>query len=131
VLVPLKYFVAVFGDPRRPEKEPVESGIYYPDPIRGTFPKSGDILLIYCTGNYPDHPKKIHGIGIVLGTDGQTVNYRYLPFVEPIPKSKIDQAFEPIDIAKFKNIRFDTFWLFKISKESFVGTVGAQRIRWP
>lgn len=34
-----KYFFAMFGDPRPPEKDSIESGIYHPDPsISSQFP---------------------------------------------------------------------------------------------
>jgi len=131
-MTPPNYFFALFGDPRPPEKDTVESGIYHPDPKFAPFPtKPGDILLLYCAKSYLDHPMEVPGLGIVFHTDDQTVNYRYLPFVEAIPKSKIDQAFEPDDIDKFRKIWLPAFWLFEISKESFVRTVGEQRILWP
>ena len=127
-----RYFVAVFGEPSPPNKDTIESGIYHPDQKLAPFPSEpGDILLIYCTDNYPAHRMEVPGFGIVLGTDDQTVRYRYLPLVKSIPKSKIERSFGADDIAKFKSRRFSTYWLFEISKESFLRTVGKQGILWP
>jgi len=126
------YFFALFGDPNPPEKDMVESGLYHPHPDTAPFPtKPGDVLLLYCAASYQEHALQIPGIGVTLKSDEKVISYRYLPFAEAIPKYKIDQGFAPDDAGKFKNIRFNRFWLFKISKDSFVRVVGEQRILWP
>lgn len=84
-------------------------------------------MLLYGTSSYPGRSMQIPGIGVVLSTDSEWVRYRYLPFIEPIPKSRIDAAFDPIDLDKFKNIRFSSHWLFEISRNSFSGTVAISR----
>jgi hypothetical protein len=84
-----------------------------------------------CTNAYEEHAQTVPGIGIALDSDDQVIRYSYLPFVEPIPKSRLDSGFEADDLYAFNNIRFYRFWLFQISKESFVRTVGEQIIRWP
>jgi len=125
------YFVAVFGDPQQPNKSLVESGEYNPDPQYAPFPtKPGDVMLLYCTGSYPQRFMQIPGIGIVLSTDRQWIKYRWLPFKEAIPKSRIDKAFEPTDLVKFDNIRFSSHWLFEISRLSFSGTIANQEVDW-
>ncbi len=129
---PPKFFVAIFGDPQQPNKSLVESGEYDPDPKYAPFPtKPGDLMLLYCTNSYPGRSMQIPGIGVVLSTDRRWVRYRYLPFAVAIPKSRIDAAFDPTDLDKFKNIRFSSYWLFEISRSSFSGTVANQQIDWP
>lgn len=128
-----RYFFAMFGEPQPPFKDAVESGVYHPDPNTAPFPVTpGDVLLLYCTGSYPRHEMEVPGVGMVIGVDDEAIEYRYLPFVMPIPKHMIDSHFMPDDLQKFGNRRFSTFWLFELSKESFTGTVGSSMtIDWP
>jgi hypothetical protein len=74
---------------------------------------------------------QIAGLGVVLSTDSNWVRYRWLPFKDAIPKSRIDAGFEPTDLQKFSNIRFSSHWLFAISLKSFSDTVANQEIDWP
>lgn len=124
-------FVCVFGDPQPPGKDLVESGVHHPKSGYALHVNPGDILLLYCTGSYPKHPWSVPGIGIVLNADQQSIKYRWLPMRHPIPKSRMDAAFEPDDKGKFNNIRFDNYWLFQISLKSLAGTVANQEIDWP
>lgn len=125
-----QYFVAVFGDPQ-PGKDAVESGIYTPDSKYAPFPvKPGDVMLLYCTGNYAAHPMEVPGIGVVLGVDRQHIKYRWLPFVQPIPKADIDGSFDPDDISKMRDIRFAARWLFEVSQQSFSKAVGGRATAW-
>jgi hypothetical protein len=127
-----KYFFAMFGDPKPPEKDTVESGIYHPDPKHAPFPtRPGDVLLLYCTARYSEYPMQAPGVGIVLHIDDEIVRYRYLPFSRPILKERIEQGFQPDDAHKFKNRRFAGFWLFEILRASFTEAVGGQAIAWP
>lgn len=127
-----KYFLAVFGDPTPPEKDTVESGIYHPDPRYAPFPtKRGDIVLLYCTGSYSKYPMQAPGLGIVLHTNDEIVQYRYLPLSQPILKDRIERKFQPSDAEKFGNRRFSSFWLFEILRESFVGALGDRALVWP
>jgi hypothetical protein len=127
-----KCFVAVFGDPQPPRKNRVESGEYRPDPRYAPFQtEPGHLMLLYCTGSYPRHSMKIPGIGVVLSTDGESVKYRWLPFKEPIAKSRIDEKFAPADLEKFGDRRFSSRWLFEISLKSFSDTAANQEIDWP
>jgi hypothetical protein len=126
-----RYFVAIFGDPQPPHKDVVESGVYHPQAKYAPFPSApGDVMLLYCTGTYAQHDMHAPGIGIVLDRDNQCVKYRYLQLSEPISKETIERYFEPTDATKFKNRRFDQFWLFQISPRSFAQTVGARNIVW-
>ena len=118
------YFFAMFGDPKPPEKDEVESGVYHPDSKAAPFPcLRGDILLLYCTGGYAGHEMQVPGIGVVAEVDDETVRYRYVLLPRPIPKKRIEECFAAEDLKKYRNRKFSTFWLFEISKESFTRTV--------
>ncbi len=46
-----KHHIAAFGDPKPPEKDAIESGIYHPDMRFAPFrTEPGDLLLLYCIG---------------------------------------------------------------------------------
>jgi len=126
------YYVAVFGKPEPPDKDPVDSGRYYLG-IRGTDTpgERGDILLLYSTTSYADNIMSVTGIGIVLTRTKESIFYRYLPFTSPIPKDQIDKVFTDEDRIKFTNIRFNTYWLFDISHESFRNATRGLIINWP
>ncbi len=128
-----RYFFAMFGDPKPPKKDRVESGIYHPNRKTAPFPtQPGDLLLLYCTENYAEHPMQVPGLGVVLHKTDEIVSYRYLPLSKPIPKAKIEASFlSKEDSTKFRNRRFNIFWLFEISRASFVATVGIPDIAWP
>jgi hypothetical protein len=127
-----RYFFAMFGNPKPPGKDTVESGIYHPDPKYAPFRTNpGDVLLLYCAGTYREYPMRAPGLGVVLQTDHQSVQYRYLLFSVPILKKGIEQEFDPSDADKFRNRRFAGFWLFQISRESFTRAVGDRGIKWP
>jgi hypothetical protein len=129
---PPRYFFAVFGDPKPPNKDTIESGIYHPDPNYAPFPPDpGDMILCYGTLLYSDYPMVVPGIGVVLGKDRLTVQYRYLPFNMQIPKSELNNGFAPEDFNKLKNIRFSSHWLFEVSKTSFLNVTRAIQIEWP
>jgi len=125
------YYVAIFGNPDL-EKDTVESGKYHLGIRGGDLPgKRGDILLLYCTGSYAEHFMSVPGIGILLTKDKKSIYYRYLPLSTPIPKDHIDKSFTDEDKKSFSNIRFDNFWMFKISKESFFNATMNVSINWP
>ncbi len=124
-----RYHLAVFGDPRPPNKDLVESGIYHPDPRLTPFDiRPSDVLLLYCTGGYRGHEKESPGIGLVLAVDDVAVKYRYVPFKIAVGKVEIDRGFEPDNARSFGNIRFSTFWLFELSAGSFERTLGSDRL---
>ncbi|MGV7930764.1 MAG: hypothetical protein AB2L13_18005 [Spirochaetota bacterium] len=126
------YYVAVFGDPDPPEKDTVESGRYHLGISGRSLPgEPGDILLLYCTGNYKGHSCSVPGIGIMLTKDHGTIYYRYLPFVHPISKYTIDNSFIKEDKSKFGNIRFNSHWFFEISRDSFCATIDSVLMSWP
>lgn len=126
------YYVVVFGNPNPPDKDRVESGRYHLGIRKTAIPgEIGDILLPYCTGSYLEHFMSIPGVGIVVAKDEEAVHYRYLPLSHPISKDRIDSTFTENDKAKFSNIRFDSFWMFEISAESFRACLGETPITWP
>lgn len=127
-----RYFFAMFGQPIPPDKDTIESGVYHPDSRLAPFPvRPGDMLLLYCTDKYTGHAMKVPGIGVATRIDNVVVEYRYLPLNQPIPKTRLEQVFAPHDLDKFKNRRFAAFWLFELSRESFVATVAQSLIEWP
>lgn len=126
--MPRRYYVAVFGDPGDPpEKDPVESGRYEPDPKYAPRLSPGDLMLLYCTSGYREFRKQVPGIGEAISIDGDgVVSYRWQALTEPIPKSVLDLSFEPEDARSFRNIRFSSKWLFQISERSFQRTVDSR-----
>ena len=88
-------------------------------------------MLLYCTGGYAEHYMSIPGIGIILTKTSDSIYYRYLPLVNPIVKDDIDKYFINEDKKKFTNIRFNSYWLFEISRESFFAATENLSIKWP
>jgi len=114
-----RYFFAIFGDPKPPSKDTVESGIYHPDPKYAPFkPIPGDILLLYSTNSYAEYPKSSPGFGVVRRLDDLIIEYDYNAFPKPIPIRDIRNAFRTDDEAKLGNIRYASHWLFELNKES-------------
>jgi hypothetical protein len=117
------YFVAVFGNPE-PDKDPVDSGFYRADqgypPFRA---EPGDVLLLYCTDEYPKYRMQVPGIGIVLRATSDTVEYRWLPLSEPIRRETILEKFDPDDSTKMNQLGIKARRLFEISKSSFAKTL--------
>jgi len=127
-----KYYLSVFGDPKPPDKDTIESGIYHPNSKFAPFPpEPGDFLLLYCTAGYSEHPMKVPGIGVVLETTNTEIHYRYLPLTKTISRDELDRKLDPIDKKKLSNIRFSSHWLFKISRQSFLKAVGDRGVLWP
>jgi hypothetical protein len=127
-----KYHIAVFGDPNPPDKDEVESGIYHPDMKFSPFRiDPGDFLLLYCTGNYAEHSKRVPGIGVVLEAAGAEIRYRYLPLREAASKDILNAKLQPVDKEKLSNIRFSSHWLFEISRQSFWGIMADHSVIWP
>lgn len=125
-----KYFVAVFGDPQ-PDKDAVDSGVYTPDAKYAPFrAQPGDVMLLYCTAGYWKYAQQSPGRGVVLRVDDEHIEYRWLPFSQPIPKALMDGNFDPEDASKLKNIRFSSHWLFEISQGSFSKVVNDRATAW-
>ena len=130
-MVSPRYFIAIFGDPVPPLKDRVQSGIYHPAPKFSPFQTApGDVLLLYCTGGYDEYSMQAPGIGIVLETSKDAVQYRYLPLSRSISKEAIERGLEKSDADKFANRRFSSFWLFQISRDSFIKVIGDRTVVW-
>jgi hypothetical protein len=126
------YFVAVFGKTGPPDKDTVDSG-RYPLGIRGTDTpgERGDILLLYCMASHEENSSSVPGIGVVLTKNKESIYYRYLPFSSPLSKDKIEKTFTDEDRRKLIGIRFNTYWIFDISNESFSNATRGIEINWP
>jgi len=127
-----KYYLSVFGDPKPPDKDTIESGIYHPNSRFAPFPtEPGDFLFLYCTAGYSEHSMKVPGIGVVLETTNEEIHYRYLPLTKTISRDELDRKLDPTDKKKLSNIRFSSHWLFEISRQSFLKAVGDRGVLWP
>ena len=126
------YYVAVFGKPEPPNKDTADSGRFHLG-IRGTDTpgERGDIILLYCTASHSENIISVPGIGIVLTKTKDSIYYRYLPFYSPITKDQIDNTFTDEDREKLSGIKFNTYWLFDISYESFSNATRGVLINWP
>lgn len=126
------YYVAVFGKPEPPDRDTVDSGRFHLG-IRGTDTpgERGDIILLYCTDGYAENIISVPGIGIVLTKNKDSIYYRYLPFSSPISKDQIDKTFTDEERKTLNSIRFNTYWLFDISNESFRNATRGVLINWP
>jgi hypothetical protein len=121
-----RYFVVVFGNPD-PNGAPVESGIYTAGDGYPPFSvEPEDMLLLYCTDEYPDFPRQVPGIGKVLKAVRDRIDYRWMPIAVPISKETLDQNFESDDRKKMKELRFKTRRVFEISRQSFSKALGDQ-----
>ena len=87
-------------------------------------------MLLYCTANYGKYFMQIPGLGVVLRSDQRHIEYRWLPFVEPLSKTILDQHLDPGDASKMKNIWMTSHWLFEISERSFLSVVGERSVAW-
>lgn len=126
------YYLAIFGNPDPPRKDVVESGSYHLGGRGTAIPgERGDIMLLYCTGAYAEHPLSSPGVGIILTKTSDSIYYRYLPFARPLSKDDIENTFTDEDRKKFSNIRSDSHWLIEISGESFRNATGNIPVRWP
>ncbi len=114
------HYVAVFGDPYAPGHVHVEDGAYGHRNLP-TGLSAGDMLLLYCTGTYKRYPRSVPGIGIVSSVEHATRDfwYDYLPLRQALPLELLRFRLSGPDQDKLANIRFDTYWFFRVSAESF------------
>jgi len=126
------YFFVVFGEAHR-DTYPVDGGVYSHDAnyITSSGITLGDVILLYCCGNYPKHNQEIPGLGIVTSIETDGIHYQYLPFCHPVSWS----AFQPSvpDLQELGKINWTLKgnWLRKISSISFRTTIGGRQIDWP
>jgi hypothetical protein len=128
-----RYFIAVFGAVEKGSKEGVEAGGYFPNP---KFPPSamqmtiGDVLLLYCTANYPGYKMEAPGLGVVLSTASDRVNYRWVPLVQPIARESIKASLGSHEAERFGQLQFGHNWLIEISSESFSNIMRGRSVSW-
>lgn len=87
-------------------------------------------MLLYCTGSYGKYDKQVPGVGVVLRSDDIHIEYRWLPFAEPISKTIMDRQLDPEDANRMKNIWMASHWLFEISERSFSNVIGDRAVAW-
>jgi len=126
------YYVAIFGKPEPPDKDTADSGRFFLG-MRGTDTpgERGDILLPYSPSGHAENIMNAPGIGIVLTKTKEFIYYRFLPFLSPITKDQMDKEFTDEDREKLNGIRFNTYWLLGISRESFINATRGASIDWP
>ncbi len=126
------YYVAVFGKPEPPDKDTMDSGRFYLG-LRGadTPGERGDILLLYGPAGNEGNAMVAAGAGIVLTKTKDSIFYRYLPFSLPISKETVENAFTDEDREKLESMKFNTYWLFDISRDSFGNATRDALVLWP
>lgn len=122
------YFVLVFGDPEE-NGDTVESGRYEAGDNYPPFTvRPGDLLLPYCTDKYKAYAMQSPGIGVAMNTSPVLVEYRWITFARPIPRSALLTTFDPDDQRKMQQLGITAHRAFKISKQSFVNAVRGQAL---
>ena len=122
-------FIAVFGELEQ-GKAAVESGTYGNNPKHPPSTIAGDVLLLYCTASYPNYHQEAPGLGIVLKSAPDRIDYRWLPFAKPIPRSSISNGLDPQAAERFAQLHFGHNWLIDISLESFSKIIGDRTLVW-
>jgi hypothetical protein len=129
-----KYFCVVLGEPTATGKNRIEEGWYRPaDYSYAAYPEAGDVLLFYCTANYPGYEKQVPGIGVALFWEGEheRLRYRYLPLHQPIGRDVVMQKLTAEEQGKFQYLHHSQSLLFEIAATSFASVVDQHPIRWP
>ena len=123
---PRCYF-AVYADPALPGHVSVEGGRFGNRGMPANM-RPGDMVLLYCTGTYPQRERTVAGIGFVTQVDHEIrdFGYDFMPFKQAVPLEFLRFAVTDDDKAKLANIRFD--WLFQISRESFRAVAEAAKL---
>ena len=125
-----RYFVVVFGDPGM-HGDPVDSGVYTSGVGYPPFTASpGDLLLLYCTEEYPGFPKQAPGIGVAFRTQSTSIEYRWIPFATPISRDEIGATFASGDYDKMRQLGIKARRVFDVSRESFNATVAGRQFAW-
>ena len=118
----------MFGDPSQ-NGDTVQSGRYEAGEGYPAFTvEVGDMLLIYYTGGYEAYPMQFPGIGVAIRADTRLVEYRWIPFAEPLSRKLTDQTFDLEGQERTRQLRFTQRRAFTISSQSFWKTVANQPI---
>lgn len=124
-----RYFIAVFGELEK-GKDGVEFGSYCPNPKHPPSATAGDVLLLYCTASYPNYHQEAPGLGIVLRSAPDRVEYRWLPLARSIPRDSLKASLDSHEATRFGQLHFGHNWLIDISPESFSRTMGDRTVAW-
>lgn len=129
-----KYFIAVFGE-KYADKYPVDGGHYPLGRLSNkySYVEKGDVMLLYCTGSYLGHDMEAPAIAIVVDTqtseEGYTLQYRYLPLDQPVPRYSINESLEEEEKNYFVNPGAN--FIFEITNTSFRKLLKDRYINWP
>jgi thermostable 8-oxoguanine DNA glycosylase len=134
------YFIATFGGEYE-GVSPVDGDHY---PYRGRHKAhgenlgivEGDIMLLYCTGEYPGHEKEAPGVGIVTRTENDetsfTIYYRYLPLDLPVDRDVVNACLGEGEKKPFRySGLLPTYWVFPVADASFRKILDGRQIVWP
>lgn len=139
------YFFVVFGAAYS-QNHPVDGGVYGHDPnfLFSSGIMAGDVMLLYCTKNYPGHRSEIPGIGVVTdvkkegfgimtNAKNHGIIYQYFPLCHPV---NVDWNTMTLVIKEMappgnRNWSLKGNWLRKISSNSFRATIAGRQINWP
>ncbi len=126
------YFFVLFGKKYAPTR-PVEGGVY---PLSNRYVSregvtTGDVMLLYCAGDYPGHDKEAPGVGIVICTETggaeEVIYYQYFPLDKAVPLGTIR--------ATIPGLRPRLDWIRncvqKISNADFRAALAGRQIDWP
>jgi hypothetical protein len=129
-----KYFIAVFGE-KYADKDPVDGGHYPLGRLSNKYSYivKGDVMLLYCTGSYLGHDMEAPAIAIVVDTqtseEGYTLQYRYLPLDQPVPRYSINESLEEEEKNYFVNPGAN--FIFEVANTSFRKLLKDRYINWP
>jgi hypothetical protein len=130
-----KYFIAAFAL-KHFDTDPVDGGHYpvgLPVSKRDLDVRKGDVMLLYCCGDYPGYYMEAPAIGMVIDTeaedDGYTVHYRYLPLDRPVQRQTINESLGKDEKKYFINPGNN--FLFEIKNTSFRKALNDRHINWP
>ena len=125
----LRYYLAVFGDPTLRGHVTVEEGYFG---VSSGWPlelATCDRVLLYCTESYRLYSKSVPGVGVVEEVDHENHRFffEYRRLDKRVPLEELRLALHPDDRVNLANIRFDSFWLFRIKPKSYRNVVALSK----
>jgi len=129
-----KYFIAAFGE-QYASKHPVDGSEYPLGRLSNqySYVNKGDVMLLYCTGNYPGYDMEAPALGILINTEIESgiriLHYRYLPIDEPIQRDTINNSLDAQERNYFVNPGAN--FIFEIKNTSFQRALMDRHIIWP
>lgn len=127
------YFFAVFGEAHW-EEAPVDGGTYVLEASYSSRIALGDVVLLYCLDDAPEHQNEIPGIGVVTSLrESGGFDYQYLPFCHPIAVDWDTMKIRLPELEPPGNRIF--YWkgnfMRQISNNSFRATIAGRQVDWP